>query len=52
MFLLQFAIWFRLLFSLTPSSVAYRSSAKDGSSIYDDYYGGFKTMMPWLKGRE
>lgn len=30
----------------------YLTGGKGGISIYDLYYGGFKTMMPWLKGRE
>jgi endo-1,4-beta-xylanase len=25
----------------------YLNGAKDGSSVYDVYYGGLKTMMPW-----
>lgn len=27
----------------------YLTGAKDGSSIYDQYYGGFRRMMPWLR---
>jgi endo-1,4-beta-xylanase len=27
----------------------YLNGAKDGSSIYDVYYGGLKTMMPWRR---
>ena len=29
----------------------YLNGAKDGSSIYDVYYGGLKTMMPWRNDR-
>jgi endo-1,4-beta-xylanase len=39
----------------TPTDVQmrrdpYLKGAKDGSSIYDVYYGGFRTMMPWAEG--
>jgi hypothetical protein len=39
----------------TPTDVQlrrdpYLNGAKDGSSIYDRYYGGFRTMMPWAEG--
>jgi len=39
----------------TPTNIQmyrdpYLNGAKDGSSIYDVYYGGFKTMIPWAEG--
>jgi endo-1,4-beta-xylanase len=40
----------------TPTDVQlrrdpYLTGGKDGISIYDRYYGGFRTMMPWRKRR-
>jgi hypothetical protein len=31
---------------LAAQALPYLNGATDGSSIYDDCYGGFKTMMP------